>query len=215
MQRVLAMPVIERRALEQLPRVRSVIERTWDDEWTTLYLEFVLYAKRNPEAREKLAASARRQREMTIGMLERAYASHRRRARLPDPGAGDALDRVVRGARARPARRPAVVHAGDAHRRADVPLRRRSASTTPTRQADGVARASERGRLAAALLPARRADAHERVADAVGEARHDVAGQLGVGPDEVAGLRLGRGERVLHRVGDLRRPERPSRGPRR
>lgn len=60
---------------EQLPRVRSVIERTWDDEWTALYLEFVLYARRNPEAHEKLVATARRQREMTIGMLERSYAS--------------------------------------------------------------------------------------------------------------------------------------------
>jgi AcrR family transcriptional regulator len=59
----------------QLPQVRSVIERTWDDEWTALYLEFVLYARRNPEAAEKLAASAQRQRESTIGMLERAYAS--------------------------------------------------------------------------------------------------------------------------------------------
>jgi len=60
---------------DQLPQVRSVIERTWDDEWTALYLEFVLYARRNPDAAAKLAASARRQRATTIGMLEAAYSS--------------------------------------------------------------------------------------------------------------------------------------------
>ena len=60
---------------DQLPRVRSVIEGTWDDEWTALHLEFVLYARRNPESREKLVASARRHREATINMLERAYGS--------------------------------------------------------------------------------------------------------------------------------------------
>jgi len=75
MQRVLADPVVVNGIDEQLPRVRGVIESTWDDEWTALYLEFVLYAKRNPEAGEKLAASARRQREWTISMLEQQYAS--------------------------------------------------------------------------------------------------------------------------------------------
>jgi AcrR family transcriptional regulator len=60
---------------DQLPLVRSVIERTWDDEWTALYLEFVLYARRNPESQAKLVASARRHREATIGMLERVYES--------------------------------------------------------------------------------------------------------------------------------------------
>ena len=71
---VLADPVVVNGIAEQLPRVRGVIENTWDDEWTALYLEFVLYAKRNPEAAEKLAASARRQREWTIAMLEQQYA---------------------------------------------------------------------------------------------------------------------------------------------
>jgi AcrR family transcriptional regulator len=60
---------------EELPRVRGVIERTWDDEWTALYLEFVLYARRNPEAHEMLVAATRRQRESTIAMLERSYAA--------------------------------------------------------------------------------------------------------------------------------------------
>ena len=52
-------------------RVRSIIERMWDDEWTALHLEFVLYATRNPAAREKLAASARREREVVIDILQR------------------------------------------------------------------------------------------------------------------------------------------------
>ena len=60
--------------VEQLPRVQSVIEGTWDDEWTALYLEFVLYARRNPALREKLAATARREYDDTIGMLEAVYA---------------------------------------------------------------------------------------------------------------------------------------------
>ena len=74
MQQVLEVPVVENALSAQLPMVRGVIERTWDDEWTALYLEFVLYAKRNPQAAEKLAASARRQRDATIDMLEQAYA---------------------------------------------------------------------------------------------------------------------------------------------
>jgi AcrR family transcriptional regulator len=75
MEQVLAHPIEVDGLTEQLPRVRGVIERTWDDEWTALYLEFVLYAKRNPEAGEKLAASARRQREATIAMLAAQYTN--------------------------------------------------------------------------------------------------------------------------------------------
>jgi AcrR family transcriptional regulator len=56
-------------------RVRGVIDRTWDDEWTALYLEFVLYAQRQPGAKEKLAESVRRQRETTVAMLDEAYQS--------------------------------------------------------------------------------------------------------------------------------------------
>jgi AcrR family transcriptional regulator len=58
---------------EAFSRVRGVIDRTWDDEWTALYLEFVLYAQRNEEAARKLAECVRRQREMTVGMLDDAY----------------------------------------------------------------------------------------------------------------------------------------------
>ena len=56
-------------------RVRGVIDRTWDDEWTALYLEFVLYAQRNPDAARKLSAVVRRQREITTTMLAEAYKS--------------------------------------------------------------------------------------------------------------------------------------------
>jgi AcrR family transcriptional regulator len=60
---------------EVFGRVRGVIDRTWDDQWTALYLEFVLYAQRKPEAKVKLAESIRRQREMTVAMLDEAYKS--------------------------------------------------------------------------------------------------------------------------------------------
>jgi AcrR family transcriptional regulator len=56
-------------------RVQGVIDRTWDDQWTALYLEFVLYAQRKPEAKVKLAESVRRQREMTVAMLAESYDS--------------------------------------------------------------------------------------------------------------------------------------------
>ena len=50
---------------EQLPRIRELLRGNtffWEDSWTTLYLEFVLYSRRNPEAAAKLAASAQRTR---------------------------------------------------------------------------------------------------------------------------------------------------------
>jgi AcrR family transcriptional regulator len=58
---------------ESFDRVRGVIDRTWDDEWTALYLEFVLHARRNAGAAQKLAESVRRQRATTAAMLEDAY----------------------------------------------------------------------------------------------------------------------------------------------
>jgi AcrR family transcriptional regulator len=85
MERVLADAAPTATIADELPRVRSVIEGTWDDEWTALYLEFVLYARRNPDAQEKLVATARRQHEMTIGMLERAYASVGAQPNFPVP----------------------------------------------------------------------------------------------------------------------------------
>ena len=60
---------------EVFNRVRSVIDRTWDDDWTALYLAFVLYARRNADAAQKLAEVVQRQRDMTTKMLEDAYES--------------------------------------------------------------------------------------------------------------------------------------------
>ena len=63
---------------EQLPRVRELLHSNaffWEDSWTALYLEFVLYSRRNPEAAEKLAASARRTRELVTAMVDNEYAT--------------------------------------------------------------------------------------------------------------------------------------------
>jgi AcrR family transcriptional regulator len=72
---------------EQLPRVRDLIQGMnvmfWDDTWTTLYLEFVLYARRNPEAQAKLVATARRGREFTQKLIEQEYAAIGAKPRHP------------------------------------------------------------------------------------------------------------------------------------
>jgi hypothetical protein len=47
----------------------------WDDNWSALYLEFVLYARRNPEAQAKLAATAERSRELVQALIEHEYAA--------------------------------------------------------------------------------------------------------------------------------------------
>ena len=44
-----------------------------NDDWTLLYLEFVVYAARNPEARAKLAESARQSRKIVVEIRERDY----------------------------------------------------------------------------------------------------------------------------------------------
>jgi len=59
---------------EQMERMRTLIEPTWNDEWTALYLEFVLYARRNPQARAKLTASTKRQHAIVVRMYEDQYA---------------------------------------------------------------------------------------------------------------------------------------------
>ena len=58
---------------EQLRRMREVIERTWDEEWSALYLEFVLYARRNPQARAKLSERMKHQHELARHMFAREY----------------------------------------------------------------------------------------------------------------------------------------------
>jgi AcrR family transcriptional regulator len=71
---------------EQLPRVRELLRSNaffWEDSWTTLYLEFVLYSRRNPEAAAKLAASAQRTRAFVTEMVEAEYASLGTTSRYP------------------------------------------------------------------------------------------------------------------------------------
>jgi AcrR family transcriptional regulator len=60
---------------DQRPRIRDLIGAGlfWDDTWSALYLEFVLYATRNPEARAKLAAFAQRSRALVQQMIETEY----------------------------------------------------------------------------------------------------------------------------------------------
>jgi len=63
---------------ELRPRIRELLHsRTffWDDARTALYLEFVLYARRNPDAAEKLTASNRRAREMMVGLIDAEIAA--------------------------------------------------------------------------------------------------------------------------------------------
>ncbi len=46
----------------------------WDDDFTTLYLEFILYARRNPEAREKLVAQFHREVAAEEALIRDEYA---------------------------------------------------------------------------------------------------------------------------------------------
>jgi AcrR family transcriptional regulator len=59
----------------QFPLMRELIDATifGDDSFSTLYLEFVLYARRNPEARAKLAHLARRERALIESLIEREH----------------------------------------------------------------------------------------------------------------------------------------------
>jgi AcrR family transcriptional regulator len=61
---------------EQFPRIREIFrsDMFWDDDFVALWLEFVLYARRNPEAQAKLAASVRRSREQVRQLIEHEYA---------------------------------------------------------------------------------------------------------------------------------------------
>jgi AcrR family transcriptional regulator len=64
-------------AAEQFPLVSQLFrgELFWDDEFATLYLEFVLYARRHPDAQTKLAESARRTRTMVRELIDAEYAA--------------------------------------------------------------------------------------------------------------------------------------------
>ena len=61
---------------EQLPRIRQILgsdASPWDDSFVTLWLEFILYARRNPNAQKKLAASAQRARAQVQALIEHEY----------------------------------------------------------------------------------------------------------------------------------------------
>ena len=45
----------------------------WDESWMTLYLEFILYALRNPEAREKLVAQVEREFALEQNLIKHEY----------------------------------------------------------------------------------------------------------------------------------------------
>jgi AcrR family transcriptional regulator len=64
-------------AVEQFPRIRALFggDLFWNDDFVTLYLEFVLYARRHAEARAKLAASVVRTREMVRQLIDEEYAA--------------------------------------------------------------------------------------------------------------------------------------------
>ncbi len=62
---------------DQLARVRELLHAGFfgDANWETLYLEFVLYATRSPEASQKLAARVERERELIRSEIERWNAA--------------------------------------------------------------------------------------------------------------------------------------------
>jgi AcrR family transcriptional regulator len=57
-----------------MPQVANAVrESMWDDSWTMLFLEFVLYAARNPKARERLAAYTRHSLGRVQQLIEQEY----------------------------------------------------------------------------------------------------------------------------------------------
>jgi AcrR family transcriptional regulator len=75
-----------RPSAEQVPRLAEIVRNNvWDDDVTALFLEFVLYARRNPEARAKLAALGRQSREFTERLVNREYARLSPEAQLAVP----------------------------------------------------------------------------------------------------------------------------------
>jgi AcrR family transcriptional regulator len=62
---------------EQFPRIRDIVrsDMFWSEDFVALWMEFVLYARRNPEAQAKLAASIERSREQVRRLIEHEYAA--------------------------------------------------------------------------------------------------------------------------------------------
>jgi AcrR family transcriptional regulator len=61
---------------EQFPRIRDIVrsDMFWSEDFVALWMEFVLYARRNPEAQAKLAASIQRSRAQVQQLIEHEYA---------------------------------------------------------------------------------------------------------------------------------------------
>jgi AcrR family transcriptional regulator len=71
-----------------MPRIADAVrESMWEDSWTMLFLEFVLYAARNPKARSKLAAYTRR----SLDRIQQLIAQEHDAAGLPPRYAPAAL----------------------------------------------------------------------------------------------------------------------------
>jgi AcrR family transcriptional regulator len=71
---------------EHMARMReTVAEMGASEGWMTLWLEFVLYAVRNPGAREQLAAFRARQQAMTEGLIATEHEQRGTRPRYPVP----------------------------------------------------------------------------------------------------------------------------------
>ncbi|MBM3671096.1 MAG: TetR/AcrR family transcriptional regulator [Actinobacteria bacterium] len=69
---------------EQLPRLAQAIRaEMWDDDFTLLWLEFVLYAARNPEAKSKLAAWSENQRNLIESLIQAEFAQQGPPPRYP------------------------------------------------------------------------------------------------------------------------------------
>ena len=71
---------------DRLPHVRDLLHSGaffWNEMWETLYLEFVLYARRNPEAAAKLAPRADQEQAFVQQMIEHEYAIAGRGPRYP------------------------------------------------------------------------------------------------------------------------------------
>ncbi|HYU40119.1 MAG TPA: TetR/AcrR family transcriptional regulator [Acidimicrobiia bacterium] len=60
---------------EQFPRIREIVrsDMFWSEDFVALWMEFVLYARRNPEAQAKLAASIQRSRAQVQQLIEHEY----------------------------------------------------------------------------------------------------------------------------------------------
>jgi AcrR family transcriptional regulator len=61
---------------EQFPRIREIFrsDMFWSEDFVALWMEFVLYARRNPEAQAKLVASIERSRAQVEQLIEHEYS---------------------------------------------------------------------------------------------------------------------------------------------